>query len=139
VPIQIRTWLGRLTREVPGWYFWYAPRPRPSEPWHAVPAPPAVRVTEPYSQPGRVDASTPQNLRAACRRRAGWPASRTTQPGALVVIAANLAALVEAVCGVDPGDGDPTRDSGDDRQVKVVVVARPAPLGEGVVDTFIQQ
>jgi len=139
MPIQNRTWLGRLSREVSGWYFWYAPHPSPYEPWHAVPAPPGVRVTQPYQQSGRVDAATPQRLRAACRRRPGWPTSRAGERGSLVVMAANLAALVDAVCGIDVDSHDPTPAGSDDRQVEVVVVAQPAPLGEGVVDAFCQQ
>jgi|tagenome__1003787_1003787.scaffolds.fasta_scaffold20262138_1 hypothetical protein len=69
MPIQIRTWLGRLTGQVPGWYFWYAPHPMPTKPWHAVPAPPRIRVALPYRQPGRIDAATPQRLREMCRQR----------------------------------------------------------------------
>lgn len=138
MPIQIRTWLGRLTVQVPGWYFWYASQPTPSEPWHAVPAPPGVRVTEPYQQPGRLDAATPQRLRDMCRRRMGWPTSRAGERGALVVVAANLAALVDAVCGIEAENSNPARGGSGDRQVAVVVVAEQAPLGEGVIDAYCE-
>jgi hypothetical protein len=78
MPIHVRTWLGRLTVQVPGWYFWYAPLP-PDKPWHAVPAPPSVRVADPYRRPGRVDAATPQLLREMCWRRSPQPADSTTE------------------------------------------------------------
>jgi hypothetical protein len=71
MPIYTRTWLGRLTVQCPGWYFWYCEQPSTRTPWHAVPAPPG-RVAEPLRRRGRVDASTPQALRRSCEERYGW-------------------------------------------------------------------
>jgi hypothetical protein len=72
MPIHTVTWLGRLTAQVPGWYFWHSPYPDPSCQWHAVPAPPGVRVNRPYLRADRIDAPTPQVLRAWCQQRGGW-------------------------------------------------------------------
>jgi hypothetical protein len=71
MPIHIRTWLGRLSAQCPGWYFWYGSDVAGGDLWHAVPAPPG-RVTQPWQRPGRVDAATPQQLREQCQRRYGW-------------------------------------------------------------------
>jgi hypothetical protein len=74
MPIHTRTWLGRLTVQCPGWYFWYAPDPNDAgvSCWHAAPAPAKQRLADPWRQPGRVDAADPKRLRALCQRRYGW-------------------------------------------------------------------
>lgn len=81
MPIHTRTWLGRLTVQVPGWYFWYLPYPSADKPWHAVPELSGQRVDRPYDRPGRVDASSPQELRSRCeaRRRHEVPSRRAAE------------------------------------------------------------
>jgi hypothetical protein len=71
MPIHTRTWLGRLTRQCPGWFFWYDDRPWPHAAWHAVPAPHG-RVPQPVARRNRVDAPSPQLLRQQCGERYGW-------------------------------------------------------------------
>jgi hypothetical protein len=71
MPIHIRTWLGRLSAQCPGWYFWYGSE-RDGRRTLARRARPRGRVAQPWRQPGRVDAATPQQLRELCQRRYGW-------------------------------------------------------------------
>jgi hypothetical protein len=82
MPIHVKTWCGRLTTQLPGWYFWYAEWPDRGKPWHAVPAPGGGRVRQPYRRPGRIDAATPQELRERCQQgsRPDMIDSITTSP-----------------------------------------------------------
>lgn len=73
MPINVTTWLGRLTVECPGWYFWHSPEPFPDKPWHGVPAPPGRRPAGHLMRlPGRIDTDDPKKLRNACRERPSW-------------------------------------------------------------------
>lgn len=74
MPILISTWIGRLTKNCPGWYFWFDPNPHRAAPWHAVPAAEgAVPGPDRRSQRhGRIDAATAPALRDLCHSRPGW-------------------------------------------------------------------
>lgn len=70
MPIGTRTWLGRLTSECPGWYFWYSPAPFPDRPWHGAPHTAGGRPDgDPMRLPGRIDTADPKVLRDTCRDR----------------------------------------------------------------------
>lgn len=73
MPINIRTWLGRLTVQCPGWYFWYSTVPFADRPWHAAPHPQGGRPDgDPMRLPGRVDCDDPKTLRDVCRNDDDW-------------------------------------------------------------------